>query len=192
MAGTVFKYGSNVDTDVILPARYLALYKDEDLAAHCMEDLDSGFVTGVQPGDYIVAGENFGCGSSREHAPIAIKASGIRCVIAASFARIFYRNAINIGLPIVESPEAAREICAGDRLEVDLKRGVIHNLTQSRTYQFGGFPVFIQEMVDAYIARAAPGSPKIIKINSPEKYLVASALKCTTLAESASWAKKIF
>ena len=135
MAGTVFKYGSNVDTDVILPARYLALYKDEDLAAHCMEDLDSGFVTGVQPGDYIVAGENFGCGSSREHAPIAIKASGIRCVIAASFARIF--------------PEAAREICAGDRLEVDLKSGVIHNLTQSRTYQFGGFPVFIQEMVDA-------------------------------------------
>ena len=149
MAGTVFKYGSNVDTDVILPARYLALYKDEDLAAHCIEDLDSGFVTGVQPGDYIVAGENFGCGSSREHAPIAIKASGIRCVIAASFARIFYRNAINIGLPIVESPEAAREICAGDRLEVDLKSGVIHNLTQSRTYQFGGFPVFIQEMVDA-------------------------------------------
>ena len=114
-----------------------------------MEDLDSGFVTGVQPGDYIVAGENFGCGSSREHAPIAIKASGIRCVIAASFARIFYRNAINIGLPIVESPEAAREICAGDRLEVDLKSGVIHNLTQSRTYQFGDFPVFIQEMVNA-------------------------------------------
>ena len=97
----------------------------------------------------MAAGWNFGCGSSREHAPIAIKASGIRCVIAASFARIFYRNAINIGLPIVESPEAAGEICAGDRLEVDLKRGVIHNLTQSRTYQFGGFPVFIQEMVDA-------------------------------------------
>ena len=149
MAGTVFKYANNVDTDVILPARYLALYKDEDLAAHCMEDLDSSFVSAVHPGDYIVAGENFGCGSSREHAPIAIKASGIRCVIAASFARIFYRNAINIGLPIVESPEAAREVCAGDQLDVDLKNGVIHNLTQGKTYRFSGFPVFIQEMVDA-------------------------------------------
>ena len=147
--GIVHKYGDNIDTDVIIPARHLNTQDHKELASHCMEDLDSGFVTGVQPGDYIVAGENFGCGSSREHAPIAIKASGIRCVIAASFARIFYRNAINIGLPIVESPEAAREICAGDRLEVDLKSGVIHNLTQSRTYQFGGFPVFIQEMVDA-------------------------------------------
>ena len=149
MAGTVFKYGNNVDTDVILPARYLALYKDEDLAAHCMEDLDSGFVSAVQPGDFIVAGENFGCGSSREHAPIAIKASGIRCVIAASFARIFYRNAINIGLPIVESPEAAREICAGDQLEVDMDNGVIYNRTQDKSYQFGGFPKFIQDMADA-------------------------------------------
>ena len=119
MAGTVFKYGSNVDTDVILPARYLALYKDEDLAAHCMEDLDSGFVTGVQPGDYIVAGENFGCGSSREHAPIAIKASGIRCVIAASFARIFYRNAINIGLPILECPAASEAINEGDVVAIN-------------------------------------------------------------------------
>lgn len=148
MAGTVFKYANNVDTDVILPARYLALYKEEDLAAHCMEDLDESFVSSVQPGDYIVAGENFGCGSSREHAPIAIKASGIRCVIAASFARIFYRNAINIGLPIVESPEAAREICAGDQLDVNLKNDTIHNLTQGKTYQFGGFPAFIQEMAD--------------------------------------------
>ncbi len=149
MAGTVFKYGNNVDTDVILPARYLALYKDEDLAAHCMEDLDSGFVSAVQPGDFIVAGENFGCGSSREHAPIAIKASGIRCVIAASFARIFYRNAINIGLPIVESPEAAREICAGDQLEVDMDGGAIYNRTQDKSYRFGGFPKFIQDMADA-------------------------------------------
>ena len=149
MAGTVFKYGNNVDTDVILPARYLALYKDEDLAAHCMEDLDSGFVSAVQPGDFIVAGENFGCGSSREHAPIAIKASGIRCVIAASFARIFYRNAINIGLPILESPEAAREICAGDQLEVDMDGGAIYNRTQDKSYRFGGFPKFIQDMADA-------------------------------------------
>ena len=149
MAGTVFKYGNNVDTDVILPARYLALYKDEDLAAHCMEDLDSGFVSAVQPGDFIVAGENFGCGSSREHAPIAIKASGIRCVIAASFARIFYRNAINIGLPIVESPEAAREICAGDQLEIDMDGGAIYNRTQDKSYRFGGFPKFIQDMADA-------------------------------------------
>ena len=149
MAGTVFKYGNNVDTDVILPARYLALYKDEDLAAHFMEDLDSGFVSAVQPGDFIVAGENFGCGSSREHAPIAIKASGIRCVIAASFARIFYRNAINIGLPIVESPEAAREICAGDQLEVDMDGGAIYNRTQDKSYRFGGFPKFIQDMADA-------------------------------------------
>ena len=149
MAGTVFKYANNVDTDVILPARYLALYKDEDLAAHCMEDLDSGFVSAVHPGDFIVAGENFGCGSSREHAPIAIKASGIRCVIAASFARIFYRNAINIGLPIVESPEAAREICAGDQLEVDMDGGAIYNRTQDKSYRFGGFPKFIQDMADA-------------------------------------------
>ena len=147
--GTVHKYGDHVDTDVIIPARYLASQNHQELASHCMEDIDKTFVTKVKDGDIMVAGVNFGCGSSREHAPIAIKASGISCVIAANFARIFYRNAINIGLPIVESPEAAREICAGDRLEVDLKSGVIHNLTQSRTYQFGGFPVFIQEMVDA-------------------------------------------
>lgn len=147
--GPVFKYGDNIDTDVIIPARYLNTQSPAELAAHCMEDIDKTFVTRVKAGDIMVGGENFGCGSSREHAPVAIKAAGIDCVIAKSFARIFYRNAINIGLPIVESPEAAGEICAGDRLEVDLKRGVIHNLTQSRTYQFGGFPVFIQEMVDA-------------------------------------------
>lgn len=149
MAGTVFKYGSNVDTDVILPARYLALYKDEDLAAHCMEDLDSGFVTGVQPGDYIVAGENFGCGSSREHAPIAIKASGIRCVIAASFARIFYRNAINIGLAILECPEASEKIEAGDEVSIDFDTGLITNATKGETYQANPFPDFIKEIIQA-------------------------------------------
>ena len=149
MAGTVFKYGSNVDTDVILPARYLALYKDEDLAAHCMEDLDSGFVTGVQPGDYIVAGENFGCGSSREHAPIAIKASGIRCVIAASFARIFYRNAINIGLAILECPEASEKIQSGDEVAIDFDTGLITNLTKGETYQANPFPAFIKEIIQA-------------------------------------------
>lgn len=149
MAGNVFKYRDSVDTDVILPARYLALYREEDLAAHCMEDLDDSFVKQVQPGDFIVAGENFGCGSSREHAPIAIKASGIRCVIAASFARIFYRNAINIGLPILESREASAEIQIGDQLEVDLSTGLIRNLTQGRQYQAGGFPVFLQNMIDA-------------------------------------------
>lgn len=149
MAGTVFKYGSNVDTDVILPARYLALYKDEDLAAHCMEDLDSGFVTGVQPGDYIVAGENFGCGSSREHAPIAIKASGIRCVIAASFARIFYRNAINIGLPILECEAAANGIDAGDEVEVNFDTGVITDVTKGESWQAAAFPPFIQNIIKA-------------------------------------------
>lgn len=149
MAGNVFKYRDSVDTDVILPARYLALYREEDLAAHCMEDLDDSFVKQVKPGDFIVAGENFGCGSSREHAPIAIKASGIRCVIAASFARIFYRNAINIGLPILESKEASAEIQVGDQLEVDLTTGLIHNLTQGRQYQAGGFPTFLQNMIDA-------------------------------------------
>lgn len=149
MAGTVFKYGSNVDTDVILPARYLALYKDEDLAAHCMEDLDSGFVTGVQPGDYIVAGENFGCGSSREHAPIAIKASGIRCVIAASFARIFYRNAINIGLPILECETAANGIDAGDEVEVNFDTGVITDVTKGESWQAAAFPPFIQNIIKA-------------------------------------------
>ena len=147
MAGKVFQYQDNIDTDVILPARYLALYRPEDLAAHCMEDLDEDFVKKVEPGDYIVAGENFGCGSSREHAPIAIKASGIQCVIARSFARIFYRNAINIGLPIIESP-CVSEIRAGDHLEVDPKHGVIQNISQDRAYQVGGFPDFIQEMVD--------------------------------------------
>ena len=149
MAGTVFKYGSNVDTDVILPARYLALYKDEDLAAHCMEDLDSGFVTGVQPGDYIVAGENFGCGSSREHAPLALKSCGVKCVIAPSFARIFYRNAINIGFPIVECAQAAEEIQAGDQVEVDFATGIITDSTQGKTWQAAPFPAFIDGIIQS-------------------------------------------
>ncbi|WP_101910320.1 3-isopropylmalate dehydratase small subunit [Marasmitruncus massiliensis] len=149
MGNKVFKYGDNVDTDVILPARYLALYRHEDLAAHCMEDIDASFASTVRSGDLIVGGENFGCGSSREHAPTAIKASGISCVIAASFARIFYRNAINIGLPILESPAAAREIQAGDHIQVDLKTGEIKNLTQNKSYFSGGFPPFIQKMIDA-------------------------------------------
>lgn len=148
MANKVYKYGNSVDTDVILPARYLALYKDEDLAAHCMEDIDRAFAGAVDAGDIIVAGENFGCGSSREHAPLAIKACGVKCVIAASFARIFYRNAINIGLPILESPEAAAEISAGDCVEVDLESGTISDLTTNKTYSAGGFPPFIQEMID--------------------------------------------
>ncbi|MCI9670228.1 MAG: 3-isopropylmalate dehydratase small subunit [Lawsonibacter sp.] len=149
MAGTVFKYRDNVDTDVILPARYLALSSREDLAAHCLEDLDGEFVKRVQPGDFIVAGENFGCGSSREHAPIAILSSGVRCVIAASFARIFYRNAINIGLPILECQEAVAEVRTGDQLEVDLAAGTIQNLTQGKVYQAGGFPPFLQRVIDA-------------------------------------------
>ena len=161
MAGTVFQYRDSVDTDVILPARYLALYRPEDLAAHCMEDLDPDFVSKVKPGDYIVAGENFGCGSSREHAPIAIKASGIACVIAASFARVFYRNAINIGLPILECPEAASDCQAGDQLEVDLEQGIIRNLTRGQSYQAQVFPPFIREMIDAggllpYLAGESP------------------------------------
>ncbi len=144
-----FKYGDSVDTDVILPARYLALYKPEDLAKHCMEDIDAEFAGKVEPGDVIVAGENFGCGSSREHAPLAIKASGVRCVIASSFARIFYRNAINIGLPIFESPEAAKEIEAGDEIEVDIRAGKITNVSKGKTYTTGAYPEFIQKIIDA-------------------------------------------
>ena len=146
MAGTVFKYVNNVDTDVILPARYLALYKDEDLAAHCMEDLDSNFVSAVHPGDYIVAGENFGCGSSREHAPLVIKTCGTGCVIAKSFARIFYRNAINIGLPILECETAAEEIQAGDQVSVDFDTGIITDVTTGKTYRAEPFPAFIQNI----------------------------------------------
>ena len=146
--GIVFKYGDNVDTDVIIPARHLNTSDPEELAKHCMEDIDREFVKKVKAGDVIVATKNFGCGSSREHAPIAIKAAGVSCVIAETFARIFYRNAINIGLPIVECREAAREIEAQDEVEVDFDTGLITNLTKGRTYQGQAFPEFMQKIID--------------------------------------------
>lgn len=145
--GLVHRYGDNVDTDVIIPARYLNTASHSELAAHCMEDIDKDFVKKVKPGDIIVAGKNFGCGSSREHAPIAIKASGISCVIAPTFARIFYRNAINIGLAILECPEAAAEIQAGDEVSVDFDTGVIKDETTGKTYQAQPFPPFIQNII---------------------------------------------
>lgn len=145
--GKVFKYGDNVDTDVIIPARYLNSSDAAELAQHCMEDIDKEFVTNVNKGDLIVADKNFGCGSSREHAPIAIKASGISCVIAETFARIFYRNAINIGLPIIECPEAAKGIDAGDEVEVDFDSGVIQNKTKGTSYQGQAFPEFMQKII---------------------------------------------
>ena len=145
--GFVHKYGSNVDTDVIIPARYLNTSVHSELAAHCMEDIDRDFVHNVKEGDIIVADKNFGCGSSREHAPIAIKASGISCVIAASFARIFYRNAINIGLAILECPEASGDIQNGEEVSVDFDTGVITNLTTGKTYKAQPFPPFIQNLI---------------------------------------------
>ena len=145
--GTVHKYGDNVDTDVIIPARYLNTSSHKELAAHCMEDIDIDFTKNVKDGDIMVAEKNFGCGSSREHAPIAIKASGISCVIASTFARIFYRNAINIGLPILECDAAAKEIKAGDEVAVDFDTGVIPDITTGKTYQSEPFPPFIQEII---------------------------------------------
>ena len=145
--GKVFKYGDNIDTDVIIPARYLSTSVPEELAAHCMEDIDKSFVSRVKKGDIMVGGANFGCGSSREHAPVAIKASGISCVIAKDFARIFYRNAINIGLAILECPEAAENIGEGDTVEVDFDSGVISNLTTGKTYKAQPFPEFIQNII---------------------------------------------
>lgn len=149
MQGKAIKYGDNVDTDVIIPARYLNTSDPQELAAHCMEDLDKTFVDRVEAGDIIVAGRNFGCGSSREHAPIAIKASGISCVIAETFARIFYRNSINIGLPIIECPEAAKDIDEADQVWIDVKTGRIENITKGRTYQAEPFPAFMQEIIKA-------------------------------------------
>lgn len=147
--GIVFKYGDNVDTDVIIPARYLNSSDPSELATHCMEDIDKDFVTKVNKGDIIVADKNFGCGSSREHAPIAIKAAGVSCVIAETFARIFYRNAINIGLPIIECPEASKGIEAGDEVEVDFDSGTIKNLTKGTEYKGQAFPEFMQKIIAA-------------------------------------------
>ncbi len=147
--GSVFEYGSNVDTDVIIPARYLNTSVHSELAKHCMEDIDADFVNKVKEGDIIVADKNFGCGSSREHAPIAIKASGISCVIASTFARIFYRNAINIGLPILECPEAAAGISVGDKVEVDFASGEIVNITTGKNWKAEPFPEFMQEIIKA-------------------------------------------
>ena len=142
------KYGDHVDTDVIIPARYLASQDEKELASHCMEDIDKDFHSKVKDGDIIVAGLNFGCGSSREHEPVAIKASGISCVIAKSFARIFYRNAINIGLAILECPEAAEDIADGDEVKINFDTGVITNETKNKTYKAEPFPEFIKKMID--------------------------------------------
>lgn len=146
--GSVIKYGDNVDTDVIIPARYLNTSDHAELASHCMEDIDTTFVSRVKQGDIMVAGQNFGCGSSREHAPIAIKASGVSLVIAKSFARIFYRNAINIGLAIVECPAAAEEISEGDTVEADLDNGIIRNITTGKEYKTAPFPDFVQKIIE--------------------------------------------
>lgn len=148
-SGKVIKYGANVDTDVIIPARYLNTSVKEELAAHCMEDLDPDFRSKVEPGDIIVAGSNFGCGSSREHAPVAIKASGIACVIAPSFARIFYRNSINTGLPIMECAEASAGINDGDQIEIDTDTGAIKDITTGKEYQASAFPAFIGEIISS-------------------------------------------
>ena len=147
--GYVHKYGDNVDTDVIIPARYLNTADHKELAAHCMEDIDKNFVSKVNEGDIMVGGANFGCGSSREHAPIAIKNSGISCVIAKTFARIFFRNSINIGLAILECPEASERIESGDSVSVDFDTGVITNLTKNETYQAEPFPDFVKEIIKA-------------------------------------------
>ena len=146
--GRVFKYGDNVDTDVIIPARYLNSSDPAELATHCMEDIDKDFVKNVKKGDIIVANKNFGCGSSREHAPLCLKTAGIKCVIAKSFARIFYRNAINIGLPIIECKEAALEIKAGDEVEVNFDTGVITDKTTGKSFQGQAFPPFMQKIID--------------------------------------------
>lgn len=149
VTGTVHKYGDNVDTDVIIPARYLNTADHKELASHCMEDIDKDFVKNVKEGDIIVATENFGCGSSREHAPIAIKASGISCIIATTFARIFYRNAINTALPILECKEASERIENGDKVEVNFDTGVITNLTKNETYKAQPFPQFMKDIINA-------------------------------------------
>lgn len=148
-AGAVFKYGDNVDTDVIIPARYLNITDEFELAKHCMEDIDKEFIGRVKQGDIMVARKNFGCGSSREHAPLVIKCAGISCVIAETFARIFYRNAINIGLPIIECPEAAGAIEAGSQVEVDFDSGIITDCTSGQTFKGQAFPPFMQDIISA-------------------------------------------
>lgn len=165
LKGKVWKFGADVDTDLIIPARYLNTSDPKELAKHCMEDADPAFAGKVSSGDFIVAGNNFGCGSSREHAPIAIKTAGVSCVVAASFARIFYRNAFNLGLPILESPEAAEAVRTGDELEVDLATGKITNLSQDRTYQAQSVPPFMQELLAAgglmpYVMKRLAGGGK--------------------------------
>jgi 3-isopropylmalate/(R)-2-methylmalate dehydratase small subunit len=149
LGGKVWKYGENVNTDVIIPARYLNVSDPQELARHCMEDLDAAFAGQVQPGDLIVAGENFGCGSSREHAPLAIKAAGVGCVVACSFARIFYRNALNVGLPILECPDAVERTEPGHRLQVDLEKGQVYNLTSGELFQAEAYPAFMMEIIRA-------------------------------------------
>lgn len=149
VTGNVWKFGEDIDTDAIIPARYLNTSEPAELAKHCMEDADPAFMQKMQMGDIIVAGKNFGCGSSREHAPIAIKAAGISCVIAVSFARIFYRNSINIGLPILEAPAAVAALQEGQKIEVDFQSGKIHNLTTGETFQAVPFPKFMQELIAA-------------------------------------------
>ena len=143
----VWRYGDHVDTDVIIPARYLNIADFDELAEHAMEDIDTTFAPNVQPGDYVVAGKNFGCGSSREHAPVVIKVKGVKCIIADSFARIFYRNAINIGLPIIECPEAAEAIQAGDDVEIDFDSGMIYDRTQGTEFKGQAFPPFMQKII---------------------------------------------
>ena len=149
LKGKVYKYGADVNTDVIIPARYLSIFDPAELAEHCMEDIDSDFVKTVQPGDIIVATTNFGCGSSREHAPLAIKAAGISCIIAKSFARIFFRNAINIGLPLLECQEAVDKTEAGDILEVELNSGTVRNLTKNMTFNASPYPDFMAGLISA-------------------------------------------
>ncbi len=149
LKGKVFKYGADVNTDVIIPARYLNLSDPAELASHCLEDIDASFLQKLKPGDIIMATTNFGCGSSREHAPLAIKAAGVSCVIAASFARIFFRNAINIGLPLLECPEAVANTDSGDVLEVDLSKGKIKNVTRGKTFTAKPYPDFMSELISA-------------------------------------------
>ncbi len=149
LKGKVHKYGNDVNTDVIIPARYLNVSDPDELAEHCMEDIDHSFITNVKPGDIIIAGSNFGCGSSREHAPLAIKASGVSCVIAKSFARIFFRNAIDIGLPLLECSEAANEIEAGNKLEIDITNGKIYDVSQHKTFLAEPYPDFMAHIINA-------------------------------------------